>query len=174
VYTLAFSNKIISMVIIVSILIIFGYSEAYGQTTMANTTAGNGVNSEGSTTTTPRSDIIDCLVNYCRDPNFQLPSNTSVIAMAIVNLSLTDIQEYKEVLKAEVSHHINDTIDNLASGLTRYSQTCAPPSYHSVLPCPLIVQYAIPPQNLTLLEELSNAPLGSSNTSSVNNTIFLD
>jgi hypothetical protein len=157
------------MFIIGSMLIIFGYSEAYGQTTMASTTAGNGPNTGGSTTTT-RSDIIDCLVNYCQDPDFQLPLNTSVIAMAIVNLSLTDIQEYREVLKAEVSHHINDTIDNLASGLAHYSQTCAPPPYHRELPCPLIIQYTIPPLNITLLEELSFTPPSALTMSSANHT----
>ncbi|MDQ3852668.1 MAG: hypothetical protein M3299_07525 [Thermoproteota archaeon] len=169
----AFSKKIISTIIIGSILVIFGYSEAYGQTTMASTAAGNGANGGGNTTTTG-SDIIDCLVNICENPDFQLPSNTSVIAMAIVNLTLTDIQEYKEVLKSEISHHINDTIDNLASGVIYHSQTCAPPPYHNELPCPLIIQYTIPPLNLTLLEELSTTPLGSSNTSSVNHTTVLD
>ncbi len=169
----AFSKKIISTIIIGSILVIFGYSEAYGQTTMASTAARNGANDGGNTTTTG-SDIIDCLVNICENPDFQLPSNTSVIAMAIVNLTLTDIQEYKEVLKSEISHHINDTIDNLASGVIYHSQTCAPPPYHNELPCPLIIQYTIPPLNLTLLEELSTTPLGSSNTSSVNHTTVLD
>ena len=170
--TAAFSKKITSVTIIGSILIIFGYSEAYGQTTMASTTAVNGANDGGNTTT--GSDIIDCLVNICKNPDFQLPSNTSIIAMAIVNLTLTDIQEYKDILKAEISHHINDTIDNLASGLIYHSQTCAPPPYHNELPCPLIIQYTIPPLNLTLLEELSTTPLGSSNTSSVNHTTVLD
>ena len=94
--------------------------------------------------------------------------------MAIVNLTLTDIQDYREVLKSEISHHINDKIDNLATGLIYYSHTCAPPPYHNELPCPLIIQYTIPPLNLTLLEEISTAPLGSSNTSSINHTTVLD
>jgi hypothetical protein len=161
-----------SMVFIGSILIIFGYSDAYGQT-MASTSAGSSGDGDDRSNST-RSDIIDCLVNTCTNPNFQLPSNTSVIAMAFVNLTLKDIQDYKEVLKSEISHHINDTIDNLASGLIYHSQTCAPPPYHNELPCPLIIQYTIPPLNLTLLEELSTTPLGSSNTSSVNHTTVLD
>jgi hypothetical protein len=132
VHNLALSKKITSITIIGSILIIFGYSEAYGQTTMASTAAGNGANGGGNTIT--RSDIIDCLINPCTNPDFQLPSNTSIIAMAIVNLTLTDIQDYREVLKSEISHHINDTIDNLATGLIYYSHTCAPPPYHNELP----------------------------------------
>ena len=171
-YTPAFSKKITSIAIVGSILIISGYSETYGQT--MGGTAGDGESSNDGGSNARRSDIIDCLVNYCKDPDFQLPSNTSVIAMAIVNLTLTDIQEYKEVLKAEVNHHINDTIDNLASGLVYYSQTCALPPYHNELPCPLIIQYTIPPLNLTLLEEISTAPLGSFNTSSINHTTALD
>jgi hypothetical protein len=160
-----------STVFVGSILIIFGYSEAYGQTIIPPTAdGGDGV----SISNTTRSDIIDCLLNTCISPNFQLPSNTSVIAMAIVNLTLTDIQDYKEVLKSEISHHINDTIDNLATGLIYYSHTCAPPPYHNELPCPLIIQYTIPPLNLTLLEEISTTPLRSSNTSSVNHTTVLD
>jgi hypothetical protein len=143
-YTPAFSNKIMSMVIIGSILIIFGYSDAYGQT-MAST-AGSG----GSNNTT-RSDIIDCLVDTCISPNFQIPSNTSVIAMAFVNLTLVDIQDYKEVLKSEVSQHINDTIDNLATGRGFNFSICSTSAYRSELPCPLINGIIIPPQNLTTL-----------------------
>ena len=133
------------MVIIGSILIIFGYSDAYGQTTAS--TAGSG----GSNNTT-RSDIIDCLVDTCVNPNFQIPSNTSVIAIAFVNLTLTDIQDYNEVLKSEVSQHINDTIDNLATGRVFNFSICAPPEYRSELPCPLINGIIIPPQNLTTFE----------------------
>jgi hypothetical protein len=81
--------------------------------------------------------------------DFQLPSNTSVIAIAFVNLTLKDIQDYKEVLKAEVSHHITDTIDNLATGQGRNFSICAPPEYRFELPCPLINGIIIPPQNLT-------------------------
>jgi hypothetical protein len=172
VYTPAFSSKIMSTVFVGCILIIFGYSEAYGQT-IVPPAADSSDDVSGSNNTT-RSDIIDCLVNPCTNPDFQLPSNTSVIAMAIVNLTLTDIQDYKEVLKSEISHHINDTIDNLATGLIYYSHTCAPPPYHNELPCPLIIQYTIPPLNRTLLEEISTAPLGSSNTSSVNHMTVLD
>jgi hypothetical protein len=144
-YIPAFSNKIMSMVIIGSILIIFGYSEAYGQT-MAST-AGSG----GSNNTT-RSDIINCLVDTCINPNFQLPSNTSVIAMAFVNLTLKDIQDYKEVLKAEISQHINDTIDNLATGRGFNFSICSTSEYRSELPCPLINGIIIPPQNLTTVK----------------------
>ena len=133
------------MVIIGSILIIFGYSEAYGQT-MAST-AGSG----GSNNTT-RSDIINCLVDTCINPNFQLPSNTSVIAMAFVNLTLKDIQDYKEVLKAEISQHINDTIDNLATGRGFNFSICSTSEYRSELPCPLINGIIIPPQNLTTVK----------------------
>jgi hypothetical protein len=172
VYTPAFSSKIMPTVFVGCILIIFGYSEAYGQTTVPPTADNSGDDISRSNTT--RSDIIDCLVNPCTNPDFQLPSNTSVIAMAIVNLTLTDIQDYKEVLKSEISHHINDTIDNLATGLIYYSHTCAPPPYHNELPCPLIIQYTIPPLNRTLLEEISTAPLGSSNTSSVNHMTVQD
>jgi hypothetical protein len=143
-YTPVFSNKIMSMVIIGSILITFGYSDAYGQT-MAST-AGSG----GSNNTT-RSDIIDCLVDTCISPNFQIPSNTSVIAMAFVNLTLKDIQDYKEVLKSEVSQHINDTIDNLATGRGFNFSICSTSEYRSELPCPLINGIIIPPQNLTTL-----------------------
>jgi hypothetical protein len=172
VYTLAFSNKIMSAIIIIisSILIIFGYSEAYGQT-MANTTAtGGGGSTDGSVdsgTNGTRSDIIDCLVNTCINPNFQLPSNTSVIAMAFVNLTLTDIQDYKEVLKSEVSEHINDTIDSLATGLggSNFS-ICAPSEYRFELPCPLINGIAISPQNLTLIEQLSTPPVLANTTES--------
>ncbi len=139
-----FSNKIMSMVIIGSILIIFGYSDAYGQT-MASTADSGGSNN------TTRSDIIDCLVDTCINPNFQIPSNTSVIAMAFVNLTLKDIQDYKEVLKSEVSQHINDTIDNLATGRGFNFSICSTSGYRSELPCPLINGIIIPPQNLTTL-----------------------
>jgi hypothetical protein len=159
VYSPAFSNKIMSKVIIIgSILIIFGYSEAYGQT-MANTADDGGSADDGESTNdgvgesnTTRSDIIDCLVNTCITPNFQLPSNTSVIAMAFVNLTLEDIQDYKEVLKSEVSEHINDTIDNLATGRGFNFSICPPPEYRFELPCPLINGIIIPPQNLTTVE----------------------
>ncbi len=168
-YTLAFSNKIMSTIIIGSILVIFGYSEAYGQT-IANTTATGGISADGGNddgTNGTRSDIIDCLVNTCINPNFQLPSNTSVIAMAFVNLTLTDIQDYKEVLKSEVSEHINDTIDSLATGLggSNFS-ICAPSEYRFELPCPLINGIAISPQNLTLIEQLSTPPVLANTTES--------
>jgi hypothetical protein len=135
----------IVIIIIGSILIIFGYSEAHGQTT-ASTSAGSESNSGSDSTS---SDIVDCIINICINPEFQLPSNTSVIAMAFVNLTLEDIQEYKEVLKAELSHHIRDTIDNLATGQGRNFSICAPPQYRFELPCPLIYGIIIPPQNLT-------------------------
>jgi hypothetical protein len=111
-----------SMVFIGSILIIFGYSEAYGQT-MASI-----------------------------NPNFQVPSNTSVIAMAFVNLTLKDIQDYKEVLKSELSDHINDTIDNLATGRGFNFSICSTSEYRFELPCPLINGIIIPPQNLTTVK----------------------
>jgi hypothetical protein len=133
------------VIIIGSILIIFGYSEAHGQTT-ASTSAGSESN-RGSDSTS--SDIVDCIINICINPEFQLPSNTSVIAMAFVNLTLEDIQDHKEVLKAELSHHITDTIDNLATGQGRNFSICAPPQYRFELPCPLIYGIIIPPQNLT-------------------------
>jgi hypothetical protein len=134
-----------SMVIIGSILVLFGYSEAYGQT-MASTAGDSG----GSNST--HSDIVDCLVDTCINPDFQLPSNTSVIAMAFVNVTLKDIQDYKEVLKSEVNDHINDTIDNLATGRGFNFSICAPPEYRFDLPCPLINGIIIPPQNLTTVE----------------------
>jgi hypothetical protein len=149
VYRPVFSNKIMSMLIIVgSILIIFGYSEAYGQT-MASTSAGVGSADDGGRSNSTRSDIVDCIINICITPNFQLPSNTSVIAIAFVNLTLKDIQEYKEVLKSEMSQHITDAIDNLATGQGRNFSICAPPEYRFELPCPLINGVIIPPQNFT-------------------------
>ena len=137
------------MIIIVgSILIIFGYSEAYGQT-MASTSAGVGsADGDGGSNST-RSDIVDCIINICISPNFQLPSNTSVIAIAFVNLTLKDIQQYKEVLKSEITQHITDAIDNLATGQGRNFSICAPPEYKFELPCPLIKGIIIPPKNLT-------------------------
>jgi hypothetical protein len=147
-YIPAFSNKIMSMIFIIgSILIIFGYSDVYGQT-MANT-ADSSSGGDGRSNNTTRSDIINCLVDTCINPNFQLPSNTSVIAMAFVNLTLKDIQDHKEVLKSELSNHINDTIDNLATGRGFNFSICAPPEYRFELPCPLINGIIIPPQNLT-------------------------
>jgi hypothetical protein len=175
VYIPAFSNKIVSVVIIGSILIIFGYSEAYGQTIIPPTAGNSGDGISRSNTT--RSDLIDCLVSelICQNPDIDLPSNTSLIAMVVRNLTLEDLQNYNEVLKSVVSNHINDTIDHLGTG-TGWSGffDCPPSEYRSELPCPLITGITLSPQNLTLLEELSNAPLGSSNTSSVNNTIFLN
>lgn len=138
-----------SMIIIVeSILIIFGYSEAYGQT-MASTPAGFGSADGDGENNSTRSDIVDCIINICISPNFQLPSNTSVIAIAFVNLTLKDIQEYKEILKSEMSQHIADAIDNLATGQGRNFSICAPPEYRFELPCPLINGVIIPPQNFT-------------------------
>ena len=150
-YTPAFSNKIMSTVIIGSILIIFGYSEAYGQTMASIAARGNGAMGDAESDST-RSDIVDCLVNPCINPDFQLPSNTSVIAIAIANLTLKDIQDYREVLKLELSHHINDAIDNLATGQGRNFSICPPPQYRFELPCPLITGIIIPPQNLTIVE----------------------
>ena len=135
------------VIIIGSILIIFGYSEAYGQT-MASTSAGGSDGGDGGSNST-RSDIVDCIINICINPNFQLPSNTSIIAIAFVNLTLKDIQNYREVLKAEVSHHITNTIDNLTTGQGRNFSICASPEYRFELPCPLINGIIIPPQNLT-------------------------
>ena len=139
------------MVFIGSILIIFGYSDAYGQT-MAST-AGNssGSDSDGRSNAT-HSDIINCLVDTCISPDFQIPSNTSVIAMAFVNLTLKDIQDYKEVLKSEISQHINDTIDNLATGRGFNFSICSSSEYRFELPCPLINGIIIPPQNLTTVK----------------------
>lgn len=179
VYIPAFSNKIVSVVIIGSILIISGYSEAYGQTIIPPTADNSGDGISRSNTT--RSDIIDCLVNTCINPDFHLPSNTSVIAMAFRNLTLEDLQNYKEVLKSEVSRHINDTIDSLGTGTGGSSfSICAPSEYRFELPCPLITGIIISPQNLTLLEEhrrlleeISNAPPGSFDIVSGNYTTLL-
>jgi hypothetical protein len=137
------------MIFIGSILIIFGYSEAYGQTIAS--TAGSSSDSDGGSNST-RSDIVDCLVDTCINPDFQIPSNTSVIAMAFVNLTLEDIQDYKEVLKSEVSEHINDTIDNLATGRGFNFSICSTSEYRFELPCPLINGIIIPPQNLTTVK----------------------
>jgi hypothetical protein len=146
-----------STVFIGSVLIIFGYSEAYGQTILPPTADGSGDDVSGSNTT--RSDLIDCLINSCINPNFQLPSNTSVIAMAFNNLTLEELQNYNEVLKSEVSRQINDTIDSLGSGTGGSSfSICAPFEYGSELPCPLITGITISPQNVTLLEQLFNPP----------------
>ena len=109
--------------------------------------AGSADGDGGSNST--RSDLVDCIINICISPNFQLPSNTSVIAMAFVNLTLKDIQDYKEVLKLEISQHITDAIDNLATGQGRNFSICAPPEYRFELPCPLINGVIIPPQNFT-------------------------
>jgi hypothetical protein len=154
------------MVIIGSILIIFGYSQVYGQT-MASTASDGGEDDGNGVNNSTRSDIVDCLVDACINPDFQLPSNASVIAMAFVNLTLKDIQDYKEVLQSEVSEHINDTIDSLATGLggSNFS-ICAPPQYRFELPCPLINGIAISPQNLTLLEQLSTPPVLANTTQS--------
>jgi hypothetical protein len=136
------------ILIIGSTLVIFGYSEAYGQT-MASTSAGvSSANGDGRSNST-RSDLVDCIINICISPNFQLPSNTSVIAIAFVNLTLKDIQQYKEILKSEISQHITDAIDNLATGQGRNFSICAPPEYRFELPCPLINGVIIPPQNFT-------------------------
>jgi hypothetical protein len=104
----------------------------------------------GSNTT--RSDIADCLVDTCINPDFQLPSNTSVIAMTFGNVTLKDMQDYKGVLKSKISEHINDTIDNLATGRGFNFSICAPLQYRFDLPCPLINGIIIPPQNLTTVE----------------------
>ena len=87
--------------------------------------------------------------------------------MAFVNLTLADIQTYKEVLKSEVSEHINDTIDSLATGLggSNFS-VCAPSEYRFGLPCPLINGITISPQNLTLIEQLSTPPVLANTTES--------
>jgi hypothetical protein len=152
------------VILIGSILIIFGYSEAYGQT-VASTADGSDDDVSGSNTT--RSDIIDCLVDTCINPNFQIPSNTSVIAMAFVNLTLEDLQDYNEVLKSEVSEHISDIIESLAVGTggSNFS-ICAPPEYRFELPCPLINGITISPQNLTLIEQLSTLPVLANTTES--------
>ena len=113
---------------------------------MASTAGSSGSNN------TTRSDIINCLVNTCINPNFQLPSNTSVIAMAFVNLTLKDIQANKEVLKAEISQHINDTIESLATGRGFNFSICSTSEYRLELPCPLINGIIIPPQNLTTVK----------------------
>ena len=139
------------MIFIGSILIIFGYPDAYGQTMASTARNSSGSDSDDRSNTT-RSDIIDCLVDTCINPNFQIPSNTSVIAMAFVNLTLADIQVYKEVLKAEISQHINDTIDNLATGRGFNFSICSTSEYRSELPCPLINGIIIPPQNLTTVK----------------------
>ena len=133
-------------------LIIFGYSEAYGQT-MASTSAGSSSGDGDVRSNTTRSDIINCLVDNCINPNFELPSNTSIIAMAFVNLTLKDIQDYNEVLKSEISQHINDTIDNLATGQGFNFSICSNSEYRLELPCPLINGIIIPPQNLTTVND---------------------
>ena len=137
-----------SIVFIGSILIIFGYSHAYGQT-MTSTVGGSSSGVGDGKSNTTNLDIINCLVDTCINPDFQLPSNTSVIAMAFVNLTLKDIQNYKEVLKSEVSDHINDTLDNLATGRGFNFSICSTSEYRFELPCPLINGIIIPPQNLT-------------------------
>jgi hypothetical protein len=72
--------------------------------------------------------------------------------MAFVNLTLKDIQDYKEVLKSELSDHINDTIDNLATGRGFNFSVCSTSEYRFELPCPLINGIIIPPQNLTTVK----------------------
>jgi hypothetical protein len=73
--------------------------------------------------------------------------------MAFVNLTLKDIQDNKEVLKAGISQRINDTIDKLATGLGGFDfSVCPPPWYSFELPCPLINGIIIPPRNLTTVE----------------------
>lgn len=114
-------------------------------------TAGSSSSDDGRSNTTC-SDIINCLVDTCIKPDFQIPSNTSVIAMAFVNLTLDDIQDYKEVLKSELSDHINDTIDNLATGRGFNFSICSTSEYRFDLPCPLINGIIIPPQNLTTVK----------------------
>jgi hypothetical protein len=165
-HTPLFGNRIMSLVIIIgSISIIFGYSQAHGQTIVPPTADSSGDDVSGSNTT--RSDIIDCLVDTCINPDFQIPSNTSIIAMAIVNLTLEDLQEYREVLKSEVNEHINGTIESLTTGLGGSSfSICAPPPYHNELPCPLINGISISPQNLTLIEQLSTPPVLANATES--------
>jgi hypothetical protein len=140
-----------SMVIVGSVLIIFWYSEAYGQTMDGTGGNSSGSDSDGRSNTT-RSDIINCLVDTCINPNFQIPSNTSVIAMAFVNMTLKDIQDYKEVLKSEISQHINNTVDNLATGQGFNFSICSTSEYRFELPCPLINGIIIPPQNLTTVK----------------------
>jgi len=71
--------------------------------------------------------------------------------MAFVNLTLKDIQNYKEVLKSELNSHINDTLDNLATGRGLNFSICSTSEYRLELPCPLINGIIIPPQNLTTL-----------------------
>ncbi len=139
------------MVFVGSVLIIFGYSDAYGQTMASTASNSSGSDRDGRSNTT-RSDIINCLVDTCISPDFQIPSNTSVIAMAFVNLTLKDIQDNKEVLKSEISQHINDTIDNLATGRGFNFSICSTSEYRSELPCPLINGIIIPPQNLTTVK----------------------
>jgi hypothetical protein len=149
VYHPVFSNKTMSVILIIgSTLVIFGYSEVYGQTMTSTSASVSSADRDGRSNNT-RSDIVDCIINICITPNFQLPSNTSVIAIAFVNLTLKDIQEYKEVLKSEISQHITDAIDNLATGQGRNFSICAPPEYRFELPCPLINGVIIPPQNFT-------------------------
>ncbi len=136
-----------TVIIIATILVTFGHSEVYGQTMTGTATSGDGVVNNSTT----RSDvIIDCLVNDCINPRFQLPSNTSIIAMAFVNLTLTDIQDYKEVvLKSHISQIINDTIDKLATGGGFDFTVCPTPAYSLELPCPMIKGIIVPPRNLT-------------------------
>ena len=136
-----------------SILIVFGYSDAYGQTMASIASNSSGSDSDGRSNAT-HSDIINCLVDTCISPDFQIPSNTSVIAMAFVNLTLKDIQDNKEVLKSEISQHINDTIDNLATGRGFNFSICSSSEYRFELPCPLINGIIIPPQNLTTVKWL--------------------
>jgi hypothetical protein len=150
----AFSNKRISTVIIATILVtFFGHSEVYGQT-MTGTTNTTGDGGVSNNSTIASDVIIECLVNDCIDPRFQLPSNTSIIAMAFVNVTLKDIQDYKNVvLKSHMSQVINDTIDKLATGLGVFDFTvCPPPVYSLELPCPMIKGIIVPPKNVTTTE----------------------
>ena len=153
-YPSAFSNKRISTVIIATILVtFFGHSEVYGQT-MTGTTNTTGDGGVSNNSTIASDVIIECLVNDCINPRFQLPSNTSIIAMAFVNLTLKDIQDYKNVvLKSHMSQVINDTIDKLAMGLGGFDFTvCPPPAYSLELPCPMIKGIIVPPKNVTTTE----------------------
>jgi hypothetical protein len=125
----------------------------YGQT-MTGTTNTTGDGGVSNNSTIASDVIIECLVNDCIDPRFQLPSNTSIIAMAFVNVTLKDIQDYKNVvLKSHMSQVINDTIDKLATGLGVFDFTvCPPPVYSLELPCPMIKGIIVPPKNVTTTE----------------------
>jgi hypothetical protein len=165
-YTSYFRQYAITVsVVIGTICIVFGCSEAYGQTTTTVDTTTNTANTGGNNTFAE--EILNCFfVNppcaaadttgaaggASAEPinNQNTTAINALLGLSFNNVTLQDLQDNKETLKISLNQYLNQTIENMVSGQPIYSITmCLPiPVGPIEIPCPFpigIIENPYPP-----------------------------